>query len=180
MPLKIAPARWLKLRNSALVRRSTNRCINDWWSVSEKPVFEVSRTALPNLRIGEPVSAIGDIGQGPHPSQSLRQRVEYVAVGSIEARDLPLYLSPQAGAGRLGVRCSSIVPSRRACSSCVVLRKSGIWQTSHNRIRLDRSRVRRMIISSVESWRRVVSSWLSAESRSPDAGGDVASERIRA
>ena len=73
-----------------------------------------------------------------------------------------------------------MVPIRRACSSCVVLRKSGIWQTSHNRIKLDRSRVRRMIISSVESWRSVVSSWLSAESLSPAVGGDAASERISA
>ena len=34
-----------------------------------KPIFEASRAPLPCLRIGKPVSAIGDIGQGAHPSQ---------------------------------------------------------------------------------------------------------------
>ena len=67
---------------------------------------------------------------------------------------------------------------RRACSSCVVLRKSGVWQTSQSRIRFDRSRVRRMTISSVESWRSVVSSWLSSESLRPARGGGAASDRI--
>ena len=35
-----------------------------------------------------------------------------------------------------------------------------------------------MTVSSVESWRSVVSSWLSSESLSPGAGGGAASERI--
>ena len=67
---------------------------------------------------------------------------------------------------------------RRVCSSCVVLRKSGVWQTSHSRFKLARSRVRRTTVSSLDSWRSVVSSWASSESRNSGMGGGAASERM--
>ena len=55
-----------------------------------EPVLEAPRPALPCLRIGEPVRAIGDIGEGPHPGEAGRQRVD-VAVGPVEARELALH-----------------------------------------------------------------------------------------
>ena len=42
------------------------------------------------------------------------------------------------------------------------------------------AKIRACLTTAVESWRSVVSSWLSAESLSPGAGGDAASERISA
>ena len=42
------------------------------------------------MRIGQPVGAIGDIGQRAHPGEARRQRVN-VAVGPVEARELALH-----------------------------------------------------------------------------------------
>ena len=55
-----------------------------------KPVLEGPRPALPGLRIGEPVGAIGDIGQRAHPGEPRRQRVD-VAVGPVESGELALH-----------------------------------------------------------------------------------------
>ena len=55
-----------------------------------EPVLEASRPALPCLRIGEPVGAIGDIGERAHAREPRRQRVD-VAVGAVEARELALH-----------------------------------------------------------------------------------------
>ena len=55
-----------------------------------EPVLEIPRPALPGLRIGEPVRAIGDIGKSAHPGEPRRQSVD-IAVGPIEARELPLH-----------------------------------------------------------------------------------------
>ncbi len=77
------------------------------------------------------------------------------------------------------VRCSNRAPISLACSSCVVLRKSGVWQASHRRLRFARSRVRRTISSSTESWRSVTSSCASSERLRPWIGGGAPSERIR-
>ena len=55
-----------------------------------EPVLKIPRPALPCLRIGEPVRAIGDIGQGAHPGEPRRQGVD-IAVGPVEARKLSLH-----------------------------------------------------------------------------------------
>ena len=55
-----------------------------------EPVLEGPRPALPGWRIGEPVGAIGDIGQGAHPGEPRRQRVD-VAVGPVESGELALH-----------------------------------------------------------------------------------------
>ena len=68
-----------------------------------EPVFKIPRPALPCLRIGEPVRAIGDIGQGPHPGEPRRQRVD-IAVGPIEARELslhPVFRHPPVALGQM-------------------------------------------------------------------------------
>ena len=55
-----------------------------------EPVLKSPRPALPCLRIGEPVRAIGDIGQSPHPSKPRRERID-VAVSPVEACQLSLH-----------------------------------------------------------------------------------------
>ncbi len=55
-----------------------------------EPILKIPRPALPGLRIGQPVGAIGDIGQGPHPREPRREGVD-VAVGPVQARELSLH-----------------------------------------------------------------------------------------
>ena len=55
-----------------------------------EPILQGPGPALPRLRIGEPVGAIGDIGQRAHPREARRQRVD-VAFEPVEARELGLH-----------------------------------------------------------------------------------------
>ena len=48
-----------------------------------KPVLELARAALPCGRIGEPVGAVGDIGQRTDAREPHRQGVD-VSVGAVE------------------------------------------------------------------------------------------------
>ena len=88
--------------------------------------------------------------------------------------------SPRAAFDSPASNARTSAPTSRVCSSWVLLRKSGVWQTSHRRIRLARSRQRRVTISSTDNWRKVVSSWLSSDSFNPGDGAGAASERISA
>ena len=126
-----------------------------------QPILERPRAALPGLRIGEPVGAIGDIGERAHPGEARRQRVD-VAVDPVETGELALHPILRQPPVALGQDARTSPPIRRVCSSCVVLRKSGVWQTSHRRIRLARSRQRRMTSSSIDklAQRRLVLAFL--------------------
>jgi hypothetical protein len=55
-----------------------------------EPVLKAPRAALPGLRIGEPVRAIGDVGERAHPGEPRRQGVD-VAICPIEAGELALH-----------------------------------------------------------------------------------------
>ena len=80
------------------------------------------------------------------------------------------------------VRCSNRPPMRRVCSSCVVLRKSGVWQASHSRRRLARSRVRRMtsLVVGELAQRRLVLGFLGEpQSRRRRRRGERADETLQ-
>ena len=55
-----------------------------------KPVLEIAGAALPRERIGEPVGAVGDIGERAHAREPHRQGVD-VAVRPVERGDLALH-----------------------------------------------------------------------------------------
>ncbi len=55
-----------------------------------KPVLEIAGAALPGGRIGEPVGAVGDIGERPDAREAHRKGVD-VAVGAVEGRELALH-----------------------------------------------------------------------------------------
>ena len=55
-----------------------------------EPILERARPFLPGRGIGEPVAAIGDIGERPHARQTRRQGVD-IAVGAIEGGKLALH-----------------------------------------------------------------------------------------
>ena len=148
MPPRTGPACWCSERRSVLVRRSTKRCIERGVQGVGEPVLEVARAALPG-RADRRASRRDwrhrrGCARGRAASterrcrrRSGRARTIWPCIQSSGTRRFPC------------VRCSNRPPIRRVCSSCVVLRKSGVWQASHSRLRLARSRVRRMTVSSI-------------------------------
>ena len=68
-----------------------------------EPVLEASRPALPALGVGEPVGAIGDVSERPHPGEPGREGVD-VAVDPVEAGELavhPVFRQPPVALGQV-------------------------------------------------------------------------------
>ena len=178
MPPRIGPACWCKDReqragapvDEALHQRLVQR-------VGE-PVLELAGAALPGRRVGEPVGAVGDIGERAHAGEAHRQRVD-VAVGAVEGARTGPASSPRACAGRpgsgarTGRRSAACARPASSCGSPA----SGRPPTGASR--LARSRRGERPSRRSASWRSVVSSWASSESRRPAIGGGAASERMR-
>ena len=167
-------SRTRKPRIRALVRRSTNRAISFSCRVSE------SRSSRPRVlpcqsgRVGQPVGAVGDIGQRAHAGEPGGQGVD-LAVGAVELAVLagdPVLgdaLAPAwSGAGR------SPWPAARAPPGAS-LRKSGRLADvpqPHRCAARSRGRGRRRR-DPAASWRSVVSSSASADSFSPSRSGGL-------
>ena len=141
MPPRIGPACWcsdLKQRAGAPVDEALHQRLMQGVG---KPVLEVARAALPG-RPDRRASRRGwryrrACGRGRAASKARRCRRRRGRA----AENWPCIQS--SGTRRSPwVRCSNRPPISRVCSSCVVLRKSGVWQASHSRLRLARSRWR--------------------------------------
>ena len=133
------PARWSSERISALVRRSMKRCISFSCRVSESRSSSARARPCQCCRDRPASRPVGDVGERAHAGEARRQRVD-VAVGAVERWRTGPASSPRARAGRPASDARTGRRSGGCARPGVVLRKSGVWQASHSRIRLARSR----------------------------------------
>ncbi len=144
-----------------------------------EPVLQRAGAPLPALGIGEPVGAVGDIGERAHAGEARRERVDVaVECGRALANwpciqssgSAPVALRQVLEHGRRSGACARPAWSCGSPASGRPPTAGSGWRGRGS----GGSRSRRRA-----SWRSVVSSWLSSESLSPAVGGGAASERIR-
>ena len=178
MPPRIGPPRWLRLlqqRRGAPVDEALHQLLVQ--RVGE-PVLERAGLALPVRGIGEPVAAVGDIGERAHAGEPRRQRVD-VALEPVERGELALHPVVGQAAVALGQVLEHAADQPRVLllrGLAEVRRLADVPQPDEVGAVAAAARRR---VSSPASWRSVVSSWLSSASLRPGFGGGAASERIR-
>ena len=121
---------------SALVRRSTKRCVRAFVQRVGQAVLDGARALLPMLRVVEPVGPVGDESPGADVGDAVRERID-IAVGAIGECDLlgepVLGNALLAGASELVERGDElgVVLAPRSCDS----RGSGRRPTAARRAR---------------------------------------------